>query len=238
LNRTPAAGWIRVGLFALPVYGLLVAYSTWKPQPDQVSDPEGWARFVSSPSYLLEHLVGNVLGTALVIFGTIALGAFLAAGRAPRLALWGMVLSITSYVLFTVPGVISTFATPAIGAAYLAGNRDVMALEFSPILTVIIVVALLLAVVGNGLLSVAIWRSGTLPRWAGVIWAAATLIFYVLGAALGMAATGASLPTQPIGGVLMAIGGAWIAWAAVRQRETSGASSLEGASDSERSSQV
>jgi hypothetical protein len=219
VNRTPAAGWIRVGLFALPVYGLLVAYSTWKPQPDQVSDPEGWARFVSSSSYLVEHLVGNVFGTALVIFGTIALGAFLAASRAARLALWGMVLSITSYVLFTVPGVISTFATPAIGAAYLAGNRDAMALEFSPILTVIVVVALLLAVIGNGLLSVAIWRSGTLPRWAGVIWAAATLIFYVLGAALGMAATGASLPTQPIGGVLIAISGAWIAWAAVGQRE-------------------
>jgi hypothetical protein len=220
LKQTPAAGWIRVGLFALPLYGLLVAYATWKPQPDQVTDPEGWARFVSSSSYLVEHLIGNVLGTALVIFGTTALGAFLTASRAPRLALWGMVLSITGYVLFTVPGVISTFATPAIGAAYLAGNREVMALEFSPILTAIVVVALLLAVIGNGLLSIAIWRSGSLPRWAGVIWAAATLIFYVLGAALGMAATGASLPTQPIGGVLMAISGAWIAWAAGRQRAT------------------
>ena len=217
MKQTPAAGWIRAGLFGLPVYGLLIAYATWKPQPDQVSDPDGWARFVSSSSYLVEHLIGNVLGTALVIFGTTALGAFLTASRAPRLALWGMVLSITGYVLFTVPGVISTFATPAIGAAYLAGNREVMALEFSPILTAIVVVALLLAVIGNGLLSVAIWRSGSLPRWAGVIWGAATLIFYVLGAALGMAATGASLPTQPVGGVLMAVSGAWIAWAAVRQ---------------------
>jgi hypothetical protein len=220
LKQTPAAGWIRAGLFALPVYGLLIAYATWKPQPDQISDPEGWARFVSSSSYLVEHLIGNVLGTALVILGTTALGAFLTASRAPRLALWGMVLSITGYVLFTVPGVISTFATPAIGASYLAGNREVMALEFSLILTAIVVVALLLAVIGNGLLSVAIWRSGSLPRWAGVIWGAATLIFYVLGAALGMAATGASLPTQPIGGVLMAVGGAWIAWAAVRQSAT------------------
>jgi hypothetical protein len=121
-------------------------------------------------------------------------------------------------VLFTVPGVISTFATPAIGAAYLAGNREVMRMEFSPILTVIIILGLVLAVIGNGLLSVAIWRSGSLPRWAGVIWGAATLIFYVLGAALGMATTGASLPTQPIGGALMAVSGAWIAWAAVRQR--------------------
>jgi hypothetical protein len=220
LNRTPADSWIRVGLFALPAYGLLIAYSTWKPQPDQVADPAAWARFVSDPSYLVGHVLGNVLGTALVIFGTFAVGAFLAASRAPRLGLWGMVLSITGYVLFTVPGVISTFATPAIGTAYLAGNREVMALEFSPILTVITLLALLLAVIGNGLVSLAIWRSGSLPRWAGVIWAAATLIFYVLGFALGLATTGASLPTQPIGAALMAIAGVWIAWAVSRQRVT------------------
>lgn len=219
MKPTPTAGWIRVGLLALPVYGLLVAYSTWKPQPDQVNDPEGWARFVSSNSYLVSHVIANVLGTALVIFGTFALGAFLAS-RVPRLGLWGMVLSITAYVLFTVPGVISTFATPAIGAAYLAGNRGVMALEFSTVLTVITMLGLLLTVIGNGLLSVAIWRSGSLPRWAGVIWGAATLIFYILGAALGMATTGASLPTQPIGGALMAVSGVWIAWAAVRKPAT------------------
>ena len=220
MKRTPADSWIGVGRFALPLYGVLIAYSTLKPQPDQVSDPEGWARFVSNTSYLVGHVLGNVLGTALVIFGTFALGALLATSRAPRLGLWGMVLSIIGYVLFTVPGVISTFATPAIGAAYLAGNREVMSLEFSAILTVITLLALLLAVIGNGLLSVAIWRSGTLPRWAGVIWAAATLIFYVLGFALGMATTGASLPTQPIGGALLAIGGAWIALAAIRQQAT------------------
>ena len=217
MGGTPAARWVQVGLFALPVYGLLTAYATLEPQPDQVSDPEGWARFVSSSSYLVGHVLGNVVGAVLVIFGTFALGAYLTASQAPRLGLWGMVLAVTGHILFTVPGAISTFATPAIGAAYLAGNRDVMSLEFSPVVTAVIALGLLLAVTGNMLLSVAIWRSGTLPRWAGLIWAGATLIFYVLGAALGMATTGASLPTQPIGAVLMAIGGAWIAWSAFRQ---------------------
>jgi hypothetical protein len=218
LRRTPAAGWIRVGLFALPVYGLLTAYATLEPQPDQVRDPDGWARFVSSTSYLVGHVVGNVIGTALVIFGTFALGAFLATSRAPRLALWGMVLAVAGHILFTVPGAISTFATPAIGTAYLAGNRDVMALEFPPVMTAIVALGLLLAVIGNTILGVAIWRSGTLPRWAGVIWIVGTLIFYVLGAALGMATTGASLPTQPVGAALLAISGAWIAWAALRSQ--------------------
>jgi hypothetical protein len=200
----------------LPVYGLLTAYATLGAQPDQVSDPEGWARFVSSSSYFVGHVLGNVIGTVLVIFGTFALGVYLTASQAPRLGLWGMVLAVTGQILFTVPGAISTFTTPAIGAAYLAGNRDAMSLEFSAAVTAIIALGLLLAVTGNLLLSVAIWRSGTLPRWAGLIWAGATLIFYALGAALGMATTGASLPTQPIGAVLMAISGAWIAWSAFR----------------------
>ena len=218
MRQTPAAGWIRAGLFALPVYGLLTAYATLEPQPDQVSDPDGWARFVSSTSYLAGHIIGNVLGTTLAIFGTFALGAFLVTSRAPRLALSGMVLAVAGHILFTVPGAISTFATPAIGTAYLAGNRDVMALEFPPVMTAILALGLLLAVVGNTILGVAIWRSGTLPRWAGLIWLVGTLIFYVLGAALGMATTGASLPTQPVGAALLAISGAWIAWAALRSQ--------------------
>ena len=218
MRQTPAAGWIRAGLFALPVYGLLTAYATLEPQPDQVSDPDGWARFVSSTSYLAGHIIGNVLGTTLAIFGTFALGAFLVTSRAPRLALSGMVLAVAGHILFTVPGAISTFATPAIGTAYLAGNRDVMALEFPPVMTAILALGLLLAVVGNTILGIAIWRSGTLPRWAGLIWLVGTLIFYVLGAALGMATTGASLPTQPVGAALLAISGAWIAWAALRSQ--------------------
>ena len=142
----------------------------------------------------------------------------LANSRAPRLAVWGTVLAVAGQILFMVPGTISTFATPAIGAAYLSGNREVMAMEFSPVLTLIIGVALLLAVAGNTIIGLAIWRSGRLPKWAGLIWIAAAVIFYVLGAFLGMATTGASLPTQPVGAVLMTLSSAWIAWTVLRHR--------------------
>ena len=97
-----------------------------------------------------------------------------------------------------------------------------MALEFSPVLAAIIGVALLLAVAGNTILGLAIWHSGVLPKWAGVIWIAAAVIFYVLGAFLGMATTGASLPTQPVGAVLMAISSGWIAWTALHHRPAQG----------------
>jgi hypothetical protein len=221
-TTSPSRAWIATGLVALPLYGLILGFTTLKPQPDQVVDPAGWAQFVSSTLYLVEHIASSVVGAVLVIFGTLALGAYLSRSRVPRSALWGTVLAVTGQILFMVPGAISTFATPAIGAAYLSGNREVMALEFSPVLTLITGVALLLAVAGNTVLGLAVWRSGVLPRWAGLLWIAGTLVFYVLGAFLGMATTGASLPTQPVGAVLMAASSAWIALVVLRSRPAHG----------------
>jgi hypothetical protein len=43
-----------------------------------------------------------VLGTVLMILGTVALGAYLTGTRDARLALPGMVLAVTGQILFTV----------------------------------------------------------------------------------------------------------------------------------------
>ena len=217
-SRSPSTPWIKTGLAVLPLYGVLVGYATLKPQPDQIVDPEGWAHFVSTTAYLVEHIASSVVGAVLAVFGTFALGAFLASTRTARSALTGTVLAVTGHILFLVPGTISTFATPAIGAAYLNGNRQAMALEFSPAFALIFVMALLLSVVGNTLLGLAVWRSGVLPKWTGLVWIVAALVFYVLGAALGMATTGASLPTQPVGALLMTVSSGWIAWTVLRSR--------------------
>jgi hypothetical protein len=113
--------------------------------------------------------------------------------------------------------VISTFATPAIGQAYLRGNHDVMTMQFADAMTAITLLAVLLTVAGNVVLGVAVARSGIFARWTGVVWAAAAVTFYLLGAALGMATTGASLPTQPFGAALMAVSGGAMAWLTVRR---------------------
>ena len=82
---------------------------------------------------------------------------------------------------------------------------------------VIYALCVLLLVVGNVLLGVAVWRSGMLPKWAGGLWVTSAVLFYVLGAVAGLLTTGASLPTQPVGGLLIAISGGWIAWSVLRR---------------------
>jgi hypothetical protein len=84
-TSTSSPAWVKASLAALPLYGVFIGYSTLKAQPDQIVDPGAWARFVSSPSYLAEHIASNVVGAVIAIFGTLALGALLASSRARAL---------------------------------------------------------------------------------------------------------------------------------------------------------
>jgi O-antigen/teichoic acid export membrane protein len=210
-------GWIRIGLLALPVYGLLTFWATLESQPDQTKNPEAWARFVSSTAHLLTHLFGSIGGAILAILGVFALGAYLARSRAGGMGLAAMVMAVVGHALFLSVVGLSAFATPAIARAYLAGMQNVMRLQFGSAQTATFGLGILLLLVGNVLLGVAVWRSGTLPKWAGAIWAASALMFYVLGAVLAMATTGSSLLTQPLAAVLMVVSGGWIAWSVLRQ---------------------
>src|SRR5829696_5919077 len=42
-TTSTSTAWIRAGLVALPLYGLILGFTTRKPQADQVDDPDGWA---------------------------------------------------------------------------------------------------------------------------------------------------------------------------------------------------
>jgi hypothetical protein len=226
-RNTATTNWIRAGLLALPLYGLLTFATTFDAQPDHVKDPEAWARYVGSTSYLVTHMLAATGGTILAIFGVFALGAYLATSRSGRLGLAAMVTAATGHALLMVPSVISTFATPAIAEAYLAGMKGVIeGVAFHPAMTVVYLLGLLLAFVGNVLLGVAVWRSGTLPKWSGAIWAASIPTFYLLGALLGIVTTGGSLLTQPVGALLMAIGGGWMALSAMRRPSSSAADAV------------
>jgi hypothetical protein len=165
-------------LLGLPLYGALTFWSSLEGQPDPSTHLEAWARYVTTNHYVL----GHVLGSILLIFGVFALGAYLTRSRAPRLGLVAMAMTVLGNALFLPLQGVATFSAPEEGQAVLAGIGEFE--QLPPILanTVFALTGLLfivLAFVGNILLGVAIWRSGTLPKWAGALWAAANVLMYL-----------------------------------------------------------
>src|SRR3712207_25934 len=170
MSAQRTTNWIRAGLLALPVYGLLTFWTTFTHEPNRTTEVEAYARYVSSTTYLTQYLLGSILATVLAIFGVIALGAYLANGRGGRLALTAMVMGVAGNALnLTIFG-FSTIMSPVIGQLYLEGQPGVMevneAIFSSPAFVFLVIPGLLFFLVGTILFGVAIWRSGTLPRWA------------------------------------------------------------------------
>ena len=217
-SSSNTTNWIRIGLLALPISGLLTMWSTLIPQPNPSTEFEAWSHFVTTTDYLISHLLGSNLGIILLIFGVIALGAYLTRGRSGRFGLVAMVIIIAANALALMSaGGWSTFAAPAIGRAYLAGIEDAMRIDVGIDYIVIFMLVIALSFIGNVLLGIAIWRSRIIPKWAGAIWIVWAVMFYVAGVLSGFLFTSSSLPTQPIGSLLMAISGGWIVWSVFRQ---------------------
>jgi hypothetical protein len=197
----------RLGVVAIPVYGLLVFLSTLSHQPDYRTDFPAYAEYVTTSSFLVSHLVGSILGTTIGLVGVLALGVVLATTTGVRrLALRGLVLSVAGMAFIMTLFGAATFAQPAIGRAYLAGHQAAVAINSDLYGAPAVVVGLtggLLYSAGSALLGVALWRAGRLPRWTGALYAAAVPLISIIGLVVGVA--------QPIGAVLIIISGAWIA---------------------------
>jgi hypothetical protein len=207
--------WIGIGMLGLPLYGALTFWSSLEGQPDPSTHLEAWSRYVTTNHYVLGHVLGSIFGIILLIFGVFALGAYLTRNRAPRPGLVAMAITVLGNALFLPLQGVATFSAPEEGQAVLAGIEEFE--QLPPIFanTVFALTGLLfivLAFVGNVLLGIAIWRSGTLPKWAGALWAAANVLMYlsiVYGQTIGPASTP---PTVPAGAAVLVISGAWMAW--------------------------
>jgi len=212
------ARWIGIGLLGLPLYGALTFWSSIEGQPDPETQLEAWARFVTTKEYVIGHLFGSILGLICLIFGVFALGVYLATSRAGRLGLWAMFLTVLGSALFLPLVGLSTFAVPEEGQAVLAGLEEFEALPpifANTVQGLIGLVVILLGFVGHILIGVAVWHSGTLPRWAGALWAGANVLMY-LSLVYGQTIGPASTPfTVPLGAVVLVISGAWMAWSAL-----------------------
>jgi hypothetical protein len=222
MSTTNIARWIGISLLGLPLYGALTFWSSLDPQPDPDTHYEAWSRFVTTDHYVISHVLGSTLGLILAIFGTFALGAYLANGRTGRLGLVAMVITVLGTALFLPAMGVSTFAAPAEGQAYLAGIEEFSRLPSSFADTVFAATSLLvilLLFVGNVLLGIAVWRSGTLPKVAGAIWVTAAVLMYPLGIVYAAVILGvqSTPPTVLVGAFLLVVGGGWIALRAMRR---------------------
>jgi hypothetical protein len=195
----------RIGLWALPVYGLANFIGTLSSQPDYNKNFPAYARYIRTPQFLASHLVASMLGTAIGLLGFTALFVYLTRGRRPGVAVSAFVLTVVGNMGLVAMFGVAAFAQRAIGKAFLAGHHDVVSLNKSVYGTA----ANATAGVGLGLFFIgmilfAIAASRSLPRAAGVL-LAVWLPVFAIGSIMGNA-------LDKIGSILLIGAATWIAW--------------------------
>lgn len=167
----------RAAAIGLGLAGVLFAvYPATRPYSDE-SGLDG-AAAMASPAWMVAHL-SAVVGFVLVSLGLLAL----------RLALGGTGLARASVITgmigigLTLPYYgAEVFGGNAIGARALADDNPALlsavdAMRFNPAAVVLFAAGLLAIAVAAVLVAAAIWRSGVLPRWSGVLFAVAFALF-------------------------------------------------------------
>ena len=174
--------WARKAVWAIAVYGALLAISTLTQQPDYTVDFGAYASYVTTSTFLASHLIASIAGATLGLVGMAALFV-LTEHASPGRAKSGFVLSAFGQIgLASIFGV-AAFAQPAIGRAFLDGERAVAeainADVYGGLLVATAALSLVAFVAGGILLGGAARRVGPWPRWAGVAFATSVTVFAV-----------------------------------------------------------
>jgi hypothetical protein len=196
---------MRSGAGALVLAGLFfLLYPAVRPWHDE-STVAGARTSMASDAWVAAHLFG-MLGFILVALGLLALDA-LVRSRLSRLALiisWiGVGLTLPYYGA-------EDFGLHALARSQTPDLLDaVNQVRYQPVAITLFGVGLLALAVGAVLAAVAVWRSGVLPRWSAVVFAAGFVLFipqFYLPAA-----------ARITHGVVVAIGCIWLAVAMLRR---------------------
>ncbi|HEV2035123.1 MAG TPA: hypothetical protein VGU71_13155 [Candidatus Dormibacteraeota bacterium] len=199
---------VRRGMYGLPAAGVLTAvpWVVLLGGPSIKTDPEGFANNVTSTGNAVGGYI-YLVGLICLLFGLLALYGYLARTRAASWAAGGMIVSVVGIALaLPVFGVLA-LARPVLADIYLTGHKDVTAAivllsggTFSNRINSYFGVFIVVCLIGAIAYAVAVWKSGSLPKWAGVIAAA--------GFALSMTL---SPYVAWVGALCLVIGGVWLA---------------------------
>ncbi len=203
-------------VWALPAWATLLLLATLTHQPPYQTRFGAWSRYVTTPEFLLSHLVGSILGGALGILGFVGLGLLLVGQEDRRTrgrAVPGVVCSVIGNVFVTAVFGIAAFAQPAIGRSYLAGHADVRALYDDvngvPLLVTALCGVLLLSL-GVVLLGLGVVRSRVAPAWAGWCLVVGAPVFAIIGVVLADV-------VQTVGAAMLFVGSVGTAYAVERR---------------------
>jgi hypothetical protein len=159
---------------------------------------------LASPSWLVAHLVLTA-AFALLPVGLLAIQAALADTPVGWRARRGTALAMAGLGLVLPAVGVESFAMPVIGRLYLDGVGGVapaLASIYRGPMTLVMLAGLLLLAGGAIDLARGIWRSAALPRWSGVAFAS--------GLALWLPVL--PRPVRIVDGLLIGLGGVWLAW--------------------------
>ncbi len=208
-------GRIRLGIFALPVSGLLSTVASLAPGVfiNPSVDPAGFAQ--ASVWIGVGNLVG-IVGVVLLLVGIHALYSFLMGTARDRWALAGLMFAFAGMGLFLPFLGIFAFAAPIAGRLYLSGDKNAVSIIADSTAVSSLPAFLfgglstLFLVIGSILFGLAIWQSHRLPRWSGIPF---------LGFPVSLLTTPLyDFTAAFLGSLLLLISGGWIAWSVTRVR--------------------
>jgi hypothetical protein len=166
---------VRVGMYALPAAGILtlIPWIFILRHPNAKTDPEGFARAVTSAG----GQVGGYLyiaGFVFLLLGLFALYGYLARTPASGWAAAGLI-GTTVVIALTLATIGSlALAASVLADAFLGGDKGLtsgLVLMSGPSARIMksIEVSADLSLIGSIAFAVAVWRSGSLPKWAGIL---------------------------------------------------------------------
>ena len=227
------SGWFRGGATALGLSGLLFAtFPIVRPfYTDLALDPNGAALTISSPLWVVSHLM-LIVALVLLPFGLLTVFVELESNRVRRLALIGVVLGIAGGGLFLPVAGVEAFALPAIARQYLQGQTvslEAIVAAHTALQATVLVPALAMLGLGGVFIATAVGRSGRFSRWVGIPFALGLMFFLPL----------LPQPIRIIDGVLIGIGALGLAWALWQGRsETTAAVPLRHRTRTRRTSEL